>query len=94
MKINISHVAKLANLRITKDEEVTFEAQLSSVLTYIERLNEVDTRDVEETSQVTGLENVLRKDEALPSLSQEEALSQAEHTHNGFFAVKGVFDND
>ena len=94
MKINISHVAKLANLHIQKDEEAKFESQLSSILTYIERLNEVDTTGVEETSQVTGLENVLESDEARPSLTQEEAISQAKHTHNGLFAVKGVFENE
>jgi aspartyl-tRNA(Asn)/glutamyl-tRNA(Gln) amidotransferase subunit C len=94
MKINIPHIAKLANLQIDKSEEAKFESQLSSVLEYIARLNEVDTKDVEETSQVTGLENITRTDESLPSLPQTDALSQAKHTHNGFFAVKGVFDNE
>ncbi len=94
MKINISHVAKLANLTIEKDEEVKFESQLSSVLSYIERLNEVDTTGVMETSQVTGLENVLDEDKSRPSLTQEEALSQAHTKNNGFFAVKGVLENE
>lgn len=94
MKINISHVAKLANLTLTEEEKVRFETQLSSVLDYIARLNEVDTNDVEETSQVTGLENVLREDNEAPSLPQETALSQAKNTHNGLFAVKGIFENE
>ena len=94
MKIDIAHVAKLANLQITKDEEEKFQSQLSSILDYIARLNELDTKDVEETSQVTGLENVLQEDVARPSLSQSDALSQAKHTHNGQFAVKGVFQDE
>lgn len=94
MKINIPHVAKLANLTIEKDEEAKFESQLSSVLSYIERLNEVDTTGVKETSQVTGLENVLDKDTTRPSLTQQEALSQAHTKHDGFFAVKGVLENE
>jgi aspartyl-tRNA(Asn)/glutamyl-tRNA(Gln) amidotransferase subunit C len=94
MKINISHVARLANLTIEKSEEAKFESQLSDILSYIERLNEVDTTGVEETSQVTGLENVMDQDKTRPSFSQQEALSQADNNHKGFFAVKGVLDNE
>lgn len=94
MKIDISHVAKLANLKVTPDEETKFATQLSSILEYIDKLNELNTSDVEPTSQVTGLENVMREDKAAPSLPQDEALSQAKHTHNGMFAVKGIFDNE
>lgn len=94
MKINISHIAKLANLTITPDEEAKFESQLSSILSYVEKLNELDTTGVEETSQVTGLENITREDNTSPSLSQAEALSQSKNTYKGFFAVKGVFENE
>lgn len=94
MKINIAHVAKLANLTLSPDEQTKFEGQLSAVLDYIHKLDELNTTDVEPTSQVTGLENVLRDDKASSSLSQQEALSQAKHTHNGMFVVKGIFDNE
>lgn len=94
MKIDVKHVAKLANLTLTQEEETKFEKQLSKVLEYISRLNEADTQGIDETSQVTGLENVTREDNTLPSLPQEVALSQANATHNGFFKVKGVFDNE
>ncbi|HVZ58389.1 MAG TPA: Asp-tRNA(Asn)/Glu-tRNA(Gln) amidotransferase subunit GatC [Patescibacteria group bacterium] len=94
MKINIAHVAKLANLSIDKSEETKFESQLANVLGYIERLNEVDTTGVEETSQVTGLENVTRDDKPDASLPQDVALSQAKNTHNHLFAVKGIFADE
>lgn len=94
MKINIPHIAKLANLTITPDEEEKFAKQLSSILTYVEKLGELDTTGIQETSQVTGLENITREDNTLPSLPQAEALSQSKNTHNGFFAVKGVFENE
>lgn len=94
MKINIPHIAKLANLQIATDEEQKFEIQLSAVLEYITKLNEVDTTGVAETSQVTGLENVTRKDTTEPSLPQSLALSQAKSTHNNLFAVKGVFADE
>ena len=75
MKIDVSHVAKLANLPLKPGEEKKFEKQLSEILSYVEKLKEVDTKNVEITSQVTGLENVTREDQTSPSLTQEETLS-------------------
>lgn len=94
MKFDISHVAKLANLPLTDEEKKKFESQLEEAIQYIEGLNEVNTEGVEPTSQVTGLENVLREDEVKPSLSQEQALLNARSTHNGFFKVKGILTNE
>lgn len=90
MKINVPHVAKLANLPLTPVEEKKFEKQLSEILSYVEKLKEVDTKNVEPTSQVTGLENVTREDKTIPSLSQEEALSNTKSQHNGLFKVKAI----
>ena len=90
MKINVSHVAKLANLEIDKDEIKQFESQLLSILSYIEKLKSVNTEKVKETTQVTNLENVLREDEATPSLSQDEALKNAKSQHNGLFKVHAI----
>lgn len=92
--MNVSHVAKLANLSLTAEETKKFEKQLSDVLQYIDKLNEVDTKNVEPTSQVTGLENVLREDIASPSLSQKEALSNTKAKENGFFQVSGILDQE
>ena len=94
MKFDISHVAKLANLMLSPNEKKKFEKQLEETIEYIEGLNEVKTEGVKPTSQVTGLENVLREDEVKPSLTQEEALSNAKSVHNGFFKVKGILDNE
>jgi len=92
MKIDVPNVAKLANLPLKPEEEKKFEKQLSDILSYVEKLNEVDTKNVEITSQVTGLENIARKDESGPSLTQEETLSNTKSTHNGFFKVKAVLE--
>lgn len=94
MKIDVKHVSKLANLTIEEGEEEKFERQLSEVLDHISKLNEVDTSKVETTSQVTGLENVTREDVPKQSISQEEALSSSSAKHNGFFQVKGIFENE
>lgn len=90
MKINVPHVAKLANIKIEKKDEELFEKQLTSILDYIEKLKEIDTSKVEETSQVTSLENITREDLAKPSLSQEDSLSGTKQTHNGLFKVEGI----
>ena len=92
MKIDVKHVAKLANLPLTPVEEKKFEKQLSEILSYVEKLKQVDTKNVETTSQVTGLENVTREDETSPSLTQEEALSNSKSTHNGLFKVKAILE--
>ena len=94
MKIDISHIAKLANLPLSDEEMKTFEAQLAETLNYIEQLNEVDTKNVAPTSQVTGLENVLAEDVAQESLTQEQALANAKTKHNGLFKVKGIFSDE
>lgn len=94
MKIDVPHVAKLANLPLTDEETAKFEKQLSAVLDYVKKLDEVDVSNIEPTSQVTGLENVSREDKSQPSLTQDEALSNAKAKHNGLFVVKGIFDNE
>jgi len=93
MKIDVSHVAKLANLQVKEEEKDKFQKQLSSILQYVNKLKEVDTKNVEATSQVTGLENVTREDEASLSLSQDEALSNSKSTFNEMFKVKAILDS-
>lgn len=94
MKIDVKHVAKLANLPLTPEEEKKFDKQLAETLDYVSRLEEIDTKNVEPTSQVTGLENVLREDESAPSLSQDEALSNTKSQHNGLFKVPAILENE
>lgn len=94
MKIDVSHVAKIANLPLTDGEKKKFAKQLEETIEYIENLNEVDTKNIEPTSQVTGLENVLREDEPTPSLPQEDVLKNAKSKHNGLFKVKAIFGAD
>ena len=91
--IDINHTAKLANLNLSPAEKKTFDAQLSKVLDYINKLNQVDTKDVLPIGQITGLENVTRDDTPAPSLSQDDALKNASRTHNGFFEVDAIFED-
>lgn len=90
-QIQVKHVAKLANLNLTPEEEEKYSQQLSKILDYIDQLNQVDTEGVEPTYNVSGQENVMAKDEVSDSLSQEEAIKNGANTKNGYFVTKGVF---
>ncbi len=91
-KNQVRHIAKLANLSLTEKEVAKFQKQLSEILDYVEVLNELNTKKVEPTSQVTGLENVFREDKTSPSLSQKGALSGTKSKLKGYFKVKAIFD--
>jgi aspartyl-tRNA(Asn)/glutamyl-tRNA(Gln) amidotransferase subunit C len=92
MKIDVSHIAKLANIPLKKDEIKKYENQLRNILEYVEKLTKVNTDNVRETSQTTGLENVTRIDTASFSLSQDDALSNTKNKHNGLFKVKAILE--
>lgn len=92
MKINVPHVAKLANLDLKEEEIIKFEKQLAEILEFVNKLQEADTKTIEPTSQVTNIENVSREDDTKPSLPQDEVLSNTKSKHNGMFKTKGIFE--
>ncbi len=87
-KEDIEHTAYLARIKLSEKEIEKFEKELNSILEYMEILNEVDTSEVKETSQVTGLNNKMREDEVKGSFSQDEALSNAPIKKKGYFITK------
>ena len=96
MKLNkqqVEHIAILARLELTEKEKEMFASQLSSILDYVEKLKEVDTDGVEETSQVTGLINSIRDDvvEEAPLELKQGILSNAPDREDNLFKVKSVF---
>lgn len=92
MRIDVKHIAKLANLPLKNTETEKFEKQLEETAEYVSELNSIETKNTESTSQVTGLENITREDVAKPSLTQKEALSNTKSTINGFFKVDAVLN--
>ena len=89
---DVKHVAKLANLHLTEEEIKKYTPQLSKIIDYISELSEVDTKNIEPTSQTTGLANVTSDDTVNQEniLTQDEALSGTEETHNGYFKVGAI----
>ncbi len=89
-KKDVEHVARLARLRLTEEEKEKLGKQLNQILEYVEKLNELDTKNVEPTSHVVPLKNVLREDEVKPSLPVEEVLSNAPDKKGKYFKVPRI----
>jgi aspartyl-tRNA(Asn)/glutamyl-tRNA(Gln) amidotransferase subunit C len=91
-----AHVAKLASLPVSNEKLKIFQAQLGSILEYVQVIQSTDTAQVKETHQTTGLTNVMREDVVDDSrtFTQVEALSNAKHTHKGYFLVPAIMEQE
>ena len=83
----VLHVARLARLRLSEEEVERMSSELSTILDHIEKINELDLDDVEPTSHVVEVENVLRADEPRESWPREEILEPAPDAADGGFRV-------
>ncbi|MEZ4861017.1 MAG: Asp-tRNA(Asn)/Glu-tRNA(Gln) amidotransferase subunit GatC [Caldilineaceae bacterium] len=88
----VRHVAELAKLALTEAEIQEYTEQLSAILDYAARLQEVDTSGVPPTPYVLPLTTVMREDVPAPGLSNAEALANAPDSDDGFFRVRAVFE--
>ncbi len=86
----VEHIASLAKLRFSEAEKETLAAELSSILEYMEKLEQLDTDGVEPMSHPASLSNVMRDDEVKTSLPVETALANAPAKQKGFFKVPKV----
>jgi aspartyl-tRNA(Asn)/glutamyl-tRNA(Gln) amidotransferase subunit C len=91
-KEEIEHIASLARLYLSEEEKELFGSQLSSILDYMEKLNELDTKDIESTSHVLPLSNVMREDIPRPSIPREDALLNAPDGTNKFYRVPKIIE--
>jgi aspartyl-tRNA(Asn)/glutamyl-tRNA(Gln) amidotransferase subunit C len=90
----VKHVAELAKLKLTDAEIDLFQEQLSDILAYADRLDELDTASIPPTAGVLPLRNVMRPDVARPSFPREAMLANAPDAEDGFVKVKVVLDTD
>ncbi|MFD2045212.1 Asp-tRNA(Asn)/Glu-tRNA(Gln) amidotransferase subunit GatC [Ornithinibacillus salinisoli] len=89
-KEQVKHVANLARLEVSEQEAEMFTEQLSSIITFAEQLNELDTEGVEPTTHVLDLKNVMRKDEPKKWITKEEAIKNAPDQQNGQYRVPSI----
>jgi len=92
IKEEIEHIALLARLSLSEEEKGIFGSQLSSILDYMEKLNELDTSTVQPTSHVLSLHNVMRDDLLRSSITREDALSNAPAHTEKFFRVPKIIE--
>jgi aspartyl-tRNA(Asn)/glutamyl-tRNA(Gln) amidotransferase subunit C len=91
-KQEVEHVAKLGRVELTDEEKGRLTDQLSNILTYIEKLNQLDTTGVEPTSHVLDIHNVMREDMPRESLPQERALANAPEKAAGHYKVPKIIE--
>jgi aspartyl-tRNA(Asn)/glutamyl-tRNA(Gln) amidotransferase subunit C len=92
MKISIEHLAQLARLSVSDNEKTLFAKQIDSILSYVDKLNELDTGNVQPTSHVISLSNVVREDLPKDSLEREDALRNAPDRTDKFYRVPKIIE--
>jgi aspartyl-tRNA(Asn)/glutamyl-tRNA(Gln) amidotransferase subunit C len=92
MKIAIEHLAQLARLSVSGDDKELFAKQIDNILTYMDKLNELDTGAIEPTSHIISLSNVVREDLPKDSLDREDALMNAPDRTEKFYRVPKIIE--
>ncbi len=89
---DVANVALLSRLEFGESELETFTGQLDAILEYADVLNKLNVDNVEPTAHVLPLKNVMRADEAKPSLPRELALANAPEQEDGYFKVPKIME--
>ena len=90
----VRRVALLGRLELSDEEVTQFSGQLSAIVEYIEKLNELDTDGVEPLAHCLPVHNVLREDVPKPSLSNDAALANAPEREGEYFKVPKILDDN
>ncbi|MFA7273672.1 MAG: Asp-tRNA(Asn)/Glu-tRNA(Gln) amidotransferase subunit GatC [Crocinitomicaceae bacterium] len=96
MKISdetVDHIAHLARLEFEGDKKVAIKADLENIISFMDKLQEVDTENVEPLIFMSDEVNVLREDVAKDTLTQAEALKNAPKKDSDYFRIPKVLDN-
>ncbi|RFU68921.1 Asp-tRNA(Asn)/Glu-tRNA(Gln) amidotransferase subunit GatC [Peribacillus saganii] len=88
----VKHVAHLARLAVSEEEAEKFTKQLDAIISFAEQLNELDTENVEPTSHVLNMKNVLREDKAKKGLPIEEVIKNAPDSKDGYVRVPSILE--
>ena len=93
-RAEVDHVAELAQLALSDSEKERFREQLSSILAYAERLQEVNTDAISPTATVLPLQNVMRADEVQPSLPVADVLANDPAAEENWFRVPLILEGE
>lgn len=89
-KQEVEHVAHLARLTLSEEELHNITGQLDNILSYVDKLAELDTSEVQPTTHVFSVSNAFRDDEVKESLSQSEAVKNGPRHDGEMFQVPRV----
>ena len=90
----VRKVAKLSRLDLSDAEVEEFTGQLSAILDYVEKMNELDTKNVEPLAHCLPVHNVFREDVVKESLEAEKVLANAPQQDGEFFRVPKILDDN
>jgi aspartyl-tRNA(Asn)/glutamyl-tRNA(Gln) amidotransferase subunit C len=93
-KNQLKKTAHLARLYLTPEEEELFSRQLQSILDYFNKLQELDTTNVESMAHVLPLSNVWREDEVRKSISKEEIFMNAPEVEEDGFKIPRILKRE
>ena len=88
--MDIEHVAKLARLKLTDTEKEKFSKQIETIIKHIEKLNKLDTQNVEPTAHVMGLNNVFREDLPAKHLTDHDPINDSPAHSKGHYEVPKI----
>jgi aspartyl-tRNA(Asn)/glutamyl-tRNA(Gln) amidotransferase subunit C len=86
----VEHVAHLARLNLSQDELKQMTEQLDNILSYVAKLDELDTKNIIPTTHAFSISNAFRDDRIRTSLSQEEALANCPQQNGECFVVPRI----
>jgi len=89
---DVEHIAELARLNLSDEEQALYQEQLSAILAYFEKLQELDTEAISPTASALPLRSVMREDEPRPPTPREDILANAPAAEDGCFAVPAVLE--
>ena len=88
--MDIEHLAKLARLKLTDAEKELFSKQMGTIIEHIEKLSELDTKNVEPTAHVLGLNNVFRDDAVKKPLTVQDPINDSPANSKGHYEVPKI----
>jgi aspartyl-tRNA(Asn)/glutamyl-tRNA(Gln) amidotransferase subunit C len=88
----VEYVAHLARLEISGEEKEKFTSQLNDILLYIDKLNELNTGNIEPMSHAIAVTNAFREDKIVDSIGTEKSLANAPDARGEFFRVPKVIE--
>ena len=86
----VNDLLKLALLDLSEEEKKKLASQLSDILAYFKKLDDLNTDGIEPTTHALDIKNVVRKDVPRKSLSNEEALKNSKHVKEGYFKAPRI----